>query len=231
MSRLLLVEDDVVLAETLSRALRGLGHEVDVATSGEHALEVLADRRPVVDLVLLDVMLPGIDGFEVCRRIRAHDTIPVVLLTARGDAFDIVVGLEGGADDYVVKPVEPRVLDARVKTILRRVRGPAEQAPASKTHLIGDLEFDTDALRVTKGGAEVYLTSTELRLLLEFADHRGQVLSRQTLLKRVWDYGYAGDSRLVDAAVSRLRAKIEADPGNPLLLSTVRGFGYRLAKP
>lgn len=223
MSRLLLVEDDAVLAEALSRALRGLGHEVEATETGEDALGSLFERREPADVVLLDVMLPGIDGFEVCRRIRARDTVPVILLTARGDPMDVVVGLECGADDYVVKPAEPRVLDARIKTILRRA-APERQA----TRRIGDLEIDSTALVVTKGGAELVLTATELRLLVEFADHPGQVLSRQTLLRRVWDYGYNGDSRLVDAAVSRLRAKIEPDPGNPTVLRTVRGLGYRL---
>ncbi|AHH99237.1 response regulator transcription factor [Kutzneria viridogrisea] len=229
MPRLLLVEDDAVLAEALSRALRGLGHEVDVAATGEQALACLYDRRTPADLVLLDVMLPGIDGFEVCRRIRARDTVPVILLTARGDAVDIVVGLECGADDYVVKPAEPRVLDARVKTVLRRAT--PVRAPQSSVHTFGDLRVDSAAMVVTRGGSELHLTSTELRLLVEFAEHAGQVLSRQTLLRSVWDYGYAGDSRLVDAAVSRLRAKIEPDPGNPTLLRTARGLGYRLVKP
>jgi DNA-binding response OmpR family regulator len=228
-SRLLLVEDDAMLAEALSRALRGLGHEVAVAATGEQALEALVDRRTPTDLVLLDVMLPGVDGFEVCRRIRAGDTVPVILLTARGDAVDVVVGLECGADDYVVKPVEPRVLDARVKAILRRA-GPA-QPPRQHVHTVGDLELDTAAMVVTRNGVELSLTSTEIRLLIEFAEHAGQVLSRQTLLKRVWDYGFAGDSRLVDAAVARLRAKIEPEPADPVLLRTVRGFGYRLVKP
>jgi DNA-binding response OmpR family regulator len=226
--RLLLVEDDAVLAETLSRALRALGYEIEVASTGEHALEALFGRHAPVDLVLLDVMLPGIDGFEVCRRIRARDTIPVILLTARGDPVDMVVGLEGGADDYVVKPAEPRVLDARVKTILRRV---TSAQPRRAVLSLGDLEIDSAAMVVTRGGVEVHLTSTELRLLIEFADHPGQVLTRQDLLRRVWDYGYAGDSRLVDAAVARLRAKIEPDPGNPTLLRTIRGLGYRLVKP
>jgi DNA-binding response OmpR family regulator len=227
-AQLLLVEDDTVLAEALARALTALGHEVNVAHSGELALEQLFDRRAPTDLVLLDVMLPGIDGFEVCRKIRAKSTVPVVLLTARGDPVDMVVGLEGGADDYVVKPAEPRVLDARVKTILRRTSSGREQ-PSVQT--FGDLSIDTEAMIVTRNGEELHLTSTEMRLLLEFADHAGQVLSRQTLLKRVWDYGFAGDSRLVDAAVARLRAKIEPDPGNPTLLRTARGLGYRLVKP
>ncbi|GAA3873482.1 response regulator transcription factor [Saccharothrix violaceirubra] len=226
MPRLLLVEDDAMLAEALSRALRGLGHEVSVAESGERALEFLT--RGTADLVLLDVMLPGIDGFEVCRRVRARDAVPVILLTARGDAVDVVVGLECGADDYVVKPVEPRVLDARVKAILRRA---APAAPRADVRTIGDLELDTAAMTVTRAGVELRLTATEMRLLIEFADHPGQVLSRQTLLKRVWDYGFAGDSRLVDATVARLRAKIEPAPADPTLLLTVRGFGYRLVAP
>ena len=229
MAQLLLVEDDAVLAEALARALTALGHEITVAPTGELALEQLFDRRTPTDLVLLDVMLPGIDGFEVCRRIRARSTVPVVLLTARGDPVDMVVGLEGGADDYVVKPAEPRVIDARVKTILRRTS--SGQEPPHTVHTFGDLSIDSEAMIVTRNGEELHLTSTELRLLLEFADHPGQVLARQTLLKRVWDYGFAGDSRLVDAAVARLRAKIEPDPGNPTLLRTARGLGYRLVKP
>ncbi|GGS58699.1 MULTISPECIES: response regulator transcription factor [Actinokineospora] len=228
MPRLLLVEDDAALAEALARALRGLGHDVAVAGSGEQALAELFDAALPVDLVLLDVMLPGIDGFEVCRRIRARATVPVVLLTARGDPVDVVVGLEGGADDYVVKPAEPRVLDARVKTILRRAAAPPAPSPVTR---VGDLVIDRAAMLVTRDGVELGLTSTELRLLIEFADHPGQVLSRQTLLRNVWDYGYSGDSRLVDAAVARLRAKIEPDPANPTLLRTARGLGYRLVKP
>ncbi|QUQ68373.1 response regulator transcription factor [Kutzneria sp. CA-103260] len=228
MAQLLLVEDDAVLAEALARALTALGHEVTVAPTGEQALESLFEKRAPADLVLLDVMLPGIDGFEVCRKIRAKSTVPVVLLTARGDPVDMVVGLEGGADDYVVKPAEPRVLDARVKTILRRTSSSPQQ---HTVHTFGDLSIDSEAMIVTRGGEELHLTSTEMRLLLEFADHPGQVLSRQALLKRVWDYGFAGDSRLVDAAVARLRAKIEPDPGNPTLLRTARGLGYRLVKP
>lgn len=235
MARLLLVEDDESLAEALSLALRGLGHDITVAITGEEALDVLFEQLYPVDLVLLDVMLPGIDGFEVCRRIRVKSMIPLILLTARGDPVDVVVGLEGGADDYVVKPTEPRIIDARVKTILRR-SAPGSGAdgasdPAASAIRIGGLVIDGAAMIVTSDGEELNLTSTELKLLLEFAAHPGQVLSRQALLKRVWDYGYVGDSRIVDAAVARLRAKIEVDPGNPALLRTVRGLGYRLVKP
>jgi DNA-binding response OmpR family regulator len=227
--RLLLVEDDDALAEALSLALSGLGHEVLLADSGEQALVTLFEDRAAVDLILLDVMLPGIDGFEVCRHVRAQSMVPVILLTARGDAVDVVVGLECGADDYVVKPAEPRVIDARTKAILRRASAPV--SPSDSVFLIGHLRIDTDAMTVSSSGTELHLTATELKLLLEFVNHPGQVLSRQVLLKRVWDYGYVGDSRIVDAAMARLRAKVELDPGNPAILRTVRGIGYRLTKP
>jgi DNA-binding response OmpR family regulator len=223
--RLLLVEDDEALAEALSLALRTLGHEVVHAPTGEHALDVLFEQQVDVDFVLLDVMLPGIDGFEVCRRIRMRSRLPMVLLTARGDPIDVVAGLECGADDYVVKPVEPRVIDARIKAIGRRA---AVVEPSTLSLRMGNLEIDAAAMVVTRDGTELPLTATEIRLLVEFAEHPNQVLSRQTLLKRVWDYGYVGDSRIVDAAVGRLRAKIEDDPANPALLRTVRGIGYRL---
>ncbi|MDQ0378162.1 response regulator transcription factor [Amycolatopsis thermophila] len=226
MASLLLVEDDDALAEAISLALGGLGHDVALAGSGERALSELFDGSGGVDVVLLDVMLPGIDGFEVCRRIRARSLVPVILLTARGDPVDVVVGLEGGADDYVVKPVEPRVLDARMKAVLRRGAPPADPL----VHL-GHLELDTAGMTVRADGEDLHLTATEWKLLMEFANHPGQVLSRQMLLKRVWDYGYVGDSRIVDAAVARLRAKIEKDPGRPELLRTVRGIGYRLIRP
>ncbi|ANN19816.1 DNA-binding response regulator [Amycolatopsis orientalis] len=226
MPRILLVEDDVALAEALTLALKALGHDVVVAPTGERALEALFTDRLDLDFVLLDVMLPGMDGFEVCRRIRARSRLPLVLLTARGDPIDIVAGLECGADDYVVKPAEPRVIDARIKAIGRR----AVTAPGPSAGLlrVGRLEIDAGAMSVTRDGVELPLTATEIRLLVEFAEHPNQVLSRQSLLKRVWDYGYVGDSRIVDAAVARLRAKIEDDPANPVVLKTVRGLGYRL---
>lgn len=226
MPRLLLVEDDQALAEALTLALETLGHEVVVAPTGERALEALFTDRLEFDFVLLDLMLPGMDGFEVCRRIRARSSLPLILLTARGNPIDVVAGLECGADDYVVKPAEPRVIDARIKAVGRR----AVTAPGTPAGLlrVANLEIDTGAMSVTRDGAELALTATEIRLLVEFAQHPNQALSRQTLLKRVWDYGYVGDSRIVDAAVARLRAKIEDAPANPVLLRTVRGLGYRL---
>jgi DNA-binding response OmpR family regulator len=229
MPRVLLVEDDEALAEALALGLGGLGHRIRLARTGSQALDAVFGPGPVIDVVLLDVMLPDLDGFEVCRRIRAKSMVPVLMLTARGDPVDVVVGLEGGADDYVVKPTEPRVLDARMKAVLRRVSaGSLVPEPALR---FGALSIDVAALVVTRGDVELRLTATELRLLIEFARHPGQVLSRQALLKRVWEYGYVGDSRIVDATVARLRAKVEDDPVSPALLKTVRGFGYRLVPP
>jgi DNA-binding response OmpR family regulator len=227
MAQLLVVEDDAAVAEALSLALTGLGHSVQTAATGEDGLALVQDRR--VDLAIVDVMLPGIDGFEVCRRLAGADAMPVVLLTARSDPIDVVVGLECGADDYVTKPVEPRVLDARIKAVLRRAT--ARPAEAQAVFTIGSLTVDEAAMTVHRDGTELHLTPTELRLLLELVHHAGQVLSRRTLLERVWDYGYLGDSRLVDACVQRLRAKIEDEPANPTLIKTVRGVGYRLVLP
>jgi DNA-binding response OmpR family regulator len=171
-------------------------------------------------------MLPGIDGIEVCRRIRRDDPLPVILLTARGDDLDVVMGLEAGADDYVVKPVEPRVLDARIRAVLRR-------AENGHVHLsvYGDLVIDRTAMKVSKAGRDVRLTPTELRLLLELTRRRGQAINRQQLLAEVWELHHAGDSRLVDACVQRVRAKIEDVPAEPAFIETVRGFGYRFTGP
>jgi DNA-binding response OmpR family regulator len=226
MPRLLLVEDDPAIAESLGIALGALGHTVRAEPSGEAGLATLADRGVVFDLAVVDVMLPGIDGFELCRRISVTETVPVILLTARSDAIDVVVGLECEADDYAIKPVEPRVLDARIKTVLRRV-APAPAEP-SRLAIGAGVLLDQAALTVTRDGTPVHLTPTELRLLLELARHRGQVMTRRRLLERVWEYGYAGDTRLVDAAVQRLRAKIELDSSRPAIIHTVRGVGYRL---
>jgi DNA-binding response OmpR family regulator len=167
-------------------------------------------------------MLPGIDGFEVCRRIRAAGSVPIIMLTARADDFDVVSGLEAGADDYVAKPIQPRVLDARIRAVLRR----CDREPDGR-HAYGDLTIDRAALTVAKRGQQVALTPTELRILLELSASPGRVLSRQKLLESVWDHDYLGDSRLVDACVQRLRAKIEDVSSAPRYVQTVRGFGYR----
>lgn len=222
MSHVLLVEDDPGVADALALALGSLGHSMRIAADGATGLAALAEGP--CDVVLLDLMLPGIDGFETARRIRATSLVPIIMLTARSDAIDIVAGLECGADDYVTKPAEPRVLDARIKAVLRRV----EPAAASGEWRFGSLAIDPAAMTVEKDGERLAVTPTELRLLLELAGHRGQVLSRHQLLQRVWGYGYAGDSRLVDAVVQRLRAKVETFPAQPEHIHTVRGIGYRM---
>ncbi|GAB2460369.1 response regulator transcription factor [Jatrophihabitans fulvus] len=228
MPRLLVIEDDDAVAEALQLSLTQLGHGVRTAASAELGLAMLDDGTPT-DLAIVDVMLPGMDGFELCRRVSATRALPLVLLTARSDPIDIVVGLECGADDYVTKPVEPRVLDARIKAVLRRTA--TETAPRSTVTRLGSLVVDEGAMRVTRDGEPVQLTPTELRLLLELVQHPGQALTRRALLERVWEYGYVGDTRLVDACVQRLRAKVEQNPSRPTLIHTVRGVGYRLELP
>jgi DNA-binding response OmpR family regulator len=220
MATVLLVEDDPAARQGLELALRRLGYQVRLAGTGEAALASLCEAP--VDVVVLDVMLPGVDGFEVCRRLRRGNDVPVIMLTARGDDFDIVGGLEAGADDYVVKPVEPRVLDARIRAVLRRL---ARTDSPAETY--GELVIDRSSLVVRRAGSEVPLTPTELRLLLVLSGSPRQVFSREQLLRLVWEHDYLGDSRLVDACVQRLRAKIEADTSEPRYVQTVRGFGYR----
>jgi DNA-binding response OmpR family regulator len=216
----LLIEDDQAVRDALELALRRQGHHVRTAATGEDGLAQLRATPP--DIVVLDLMLPGIDGFEVCRRVRAAGSIPIIMFTARSDDVDMVSGLEAGADDYVVKPVQPRVLDARIRAVLRR----SERDPAL-AGVFRDVVIDRAGLTVTKHGRAVGLTPTELRVLLELSRSPGQVLSRQQLLQAVWEHDYLGDSRLVDACVQRLRAKIEDTPSSPVYVQTVRGFGYR----
>jgi two-component system response regulator MtrA len=223
---ILLVEDDASVREAVVLALEGDGHRVATAVSGEEALDRWRQGRP--ELILLDVMLPGTDGLEVCRRVRREDQVPIIMLTARGDPVDVVVGLESGADDYVTKPFETRVLLARVKAVLRR-HGTGGAGPgAERAVRAGDLVVDPGAMSVASRGREVRVTPTEFRLLYELARRPGQVFTREMLLQRVWDYAYLGDSRLVDVCVQRLRAKVEDDPARPELIQTVRGAGYKL---
>ena len=220
MTEVLLVEDDPAARQGLELALRRLGYGVRPAETGEAALNALVEGA--ADVVVLDVMLPGLDGFEVCRRLRRSSDVPVIMLTARSDDFDIVGGLEAGADDYVVKPVEPRVLDARIRAVLRRL---ARAGSPAETY--GELVIDRASLIVRRAGREVSLTPIELRLLLVLSGSPRQVFSREQLLELVWEHDYLGDSRLVDACVQRLRAKIETDTSEPRYIQTVRGFGYR----
>jgi two-component system, OmpR family, response regulator MtrA len=225
MASILLVEDDASVREAVAMALEGDGHRVETAVSGDEALARWQHSHP--DLILLDVMLPGADGLEVCRAVRRDDQVPIIMLTARSDAIDVVLGLESGADDYVTKPFETRVLLARIKAVLRR----HTSEPQDRAVRFGQLVVDPVGMVVTRAGEEVRLTPTELRLLLELARRPGQVFTRSLLLERVWDYSYLGDSRLVDVCVQRLRAKVEDDPANPTLIQTVRGVGYKLVPP
>lgn len=227
MPHVLLIEDDASVRDGMELVLRRHGYDIDTAATGEDALALL--DRPgggKVELVVLDLMLPGLDGFEVCRRIRARTTtLPIIMLTARGDDHDIVTGLEVGADDYVVKPVTATVLEARIRAALRRAE-PSGQAQRTDVDCAG-LVIDRAGLTVTKNGTPIPLPPTELRLLLELSASSGRVFSREQLLESVWDHTFLGDSRLVDAAVGRLRAKIEDIPAKPRFIQTVRGFGYR----
>jgi DNA-binding response OmpR family regulator len=204
-------------------ALEDEGWEVVEAESGEDAL--VAFGGGPADVVLIDLMLPGMDGFEVCRAIRKSSDVPIVMVTARADTHDVVAGLEAGADDYVTKPFQPKELSARIRALLRRAR-PAEPGRA---HLrFGDLEVVPDEGVVRRDGDEVHLTKTEFRLLCELASAPGRVFSREQLLERVWGYDYFGDGRLVDVHVRRLRTKVEVDAANPRHVVTVRGLGYKL---
>ncbi|MFF4323570.1 response regulator [Streptomyces sp. NPDC001568] len=222
MPRVLLIEDDPSIREGVGLGLRRRGHEVSAAETGEEGLALMAGFHP--ELVLLDLMLPGINGVQVCRRIRETSEVPIIMLTARGDDFDIVVGLEAGADDYVVKPVRTEIIEARIKAVLRRL-GDAGARSGVEQH--GELAVDRAGLTVAKNGERVALAPSEIKLLLHLSASPEQVFSRRQLLEYVWEHSYHADARLVDACVRRLRNKIE-DPGaGPRYIQTVRGFGYR----
>ncbi|MCX4428766.1 two-component system response regulator CseB [Streptomyces mirabilis] len=227
---ILLVEDDAVIRRSVAMALERYGYHVTVAGDGLTGLELFREAHH--DLLLLDVMLPGLDGIGLCRRIRETSMDPILMMSARGDSLDVVSGLESGADDYVVKPVDTAVLVARIRSLLRRATavpaaqaGGAERPAAPRLLVFGDLVIDPAALEVRLDGEEIALAPSELRLLLEFAAHPGIVLDRQTLLRNVWDYGWDGDTRVVDLCVQRLRRKIGAHR-----VETVRGFGYKLRR-
>jgi DNA-binding response OmpR family regulator len=222
-TRILSVEDDERIRTAVKLALEDEGWTVDEAGSGEEAIDLFHRAQP--DVVLIDIMLPGIDGFELCRTLRRHSDVPIVMVTARNDTHDVVAGLEAGADDYLTKPFAPKELSARIRALLRRIR---PVAPGHARLVFGELEIVPDEGKVTRGGEEVHLTKTEFRLLCELAQNPGRVFSRESLLDKVWGYDYFGDGRLVDVHVRRLRTKVELDPANPRHVVTVRGLGYRL---
>ena len=219
-SRVLVVDDDPALAEMLTIVLRGEGFDTAVVGDGTRALPAVRDLRP--DVVLLDLMLPGMNGIDVCRAIRTESGVPIVMLTAKSDTVDIVLGLESGADDYVVKPFKPKELVARIRARVRRTETePAEQLS------IGDVTIDVPAHQVTRDGEQIALTPLEFDLLVALARKPRQVFTREVLLEQVWGYRHAADTRLVNVHVQRLRAKIEPDPEKPEIILTVRGVGYK----
>ncbi|GAA2537707.1 MULTISPECIES: two-component system response regulator CseB [Streptomyces] len=226
-THVLFVEDDDVIREATQLALERDGFAVTAMPDGLSGLEAFRADRP--DIALLDVMVPGLDGVSLCRRIRDESMVPVIMLSARADSIDVVLGLEAGADDYVTKPFDGAVLVARIRAVLRRFgranggRGEPAAADSGGVLSFGELEIDTEGMEVRRAGEPVALTPTEMRLLLEFSSAPGTVLSRDKLLERVWEYGWGGDTRVVDVHVQRLRTKIGQDR-----IETVRGFGYKL---
>jgi DNA-binding response OmpR family regulator len=221
--RVLTVEDDERIRASVKLALEDEGWIVDEAPTGEDAIAIF--QSTPADVVLIDIMLPGIDGFELCRTIRKMSDVPIVMVTARIDTHDVVAGLEAGADDYLTKPFAPKELSARIRALLRRVR---PSAPGHSKLVFGNLEIIPDEGKVTLDGKEVPLTKTEFRLLCELAHDPNGVFSRELLLDKVWGHGYFGDGRLVDVHIRRLRMKVEVDPAEPTHVVTVRGLGYRL---
>jgi two-component system response regulator MtrA len=218
--RVLVVDDDAALSEMLTIVLRNEGFEPRVCPTGDQAVADLRDFRP--DVVLLDLMLPGKDGIDVCREIRAESGVPIVMLTAKSDTIDVVVGLESGADDYVAKPFKPKELIARIRA---RVRRHDDAGPETLT--IGDLAIDVAGHQVTRDGGQIPLTPLEFDLLVCLARKPWQVFTREVLLEQVWGYRHAADTRLVNVHVQRLRSKVEHDPENPEIVLTVRGVGYK----
>jgi two-component system response regulator MtrA len=218
--RVLIVDDDTALAEMLGIVLRSEGYEPFLCSDGDGALAAFREHKP--DLVLLDLMLPGIDGIDVCRQIRAESGVPIVMLTAKTDTIDVVVGLESGADDYVVKPFKPKELVARIRARLRRTEEPTQEMLE-----IGDLVIDVAGHSVKRDGHPIQLTPLEFDLLVALARKPWQVFTREVLLEQVWGYRHAADTRLVNVHVQRLRSKVELDPEIPDVVVTVRGVGYK----
>ena len=222
--RVLVVDDDVALAEMLGIVLRGEGFEATFCSDGAQAVQAFRDSRP--DIILLDLMLPGMDGIDVCRAIRQESGVPIVMLTAKTDTVDVVLGLESGADDYIVKPFKPKERVARLRARIRRT-----EEPGSGTLTIGDVTIDIAGHSVRRGESIIALTPLEFDLLVCLARRPGQVFSREALLQEVWGYRHAADTRLVNVHVQRLRAKVEHDPEHPTIVLTIRGVGYKAGPP
>ena len=221
MTSVMVVDDDQDLAEMLGIVLNGAGIEVDLVSRGDEVMDVFRNNPP--DLVLLDVMLPGLDGIEVCRQIRAFSQkVPIVMLTAKGDTHDVVLGLEAGAADYMVKPFKPSELVARIRTRLRRTSG-----ELASNLTLSDIAIDVLEHTITRGGKEIPLTRLEFDLLVALAKEPGRVFTREALLSEVWGYRHSTDTRLVNVHIQRLRAKVEHDPEYPTIITTIRGIGYK----
>ena len=226
MTSVLVVDDEPSFTEALSVGLRREGFEVRTASDGRAALAEIAEAEP--DLVLLDVMLPGMSGLDVCREIRKRSRVPLIMVTARGEEIDAVVGLEVGADDYVAKPYRLRELVARMRAVLRRAgTRPAESRAAARCLVEGDLELDIDRHELRVHGELVTLALKEFELLAYLMGYAGRVVTRDSLMANVWGYNYIGDTKTIDVHVKRLRSKIEDDPSNPQRITTIRGLGYR----
>jgi DNA-binding response OmpR family regulator len=227
--KILVVDDERSILELLAYNLRRNGYQVIEAQDGRQALELARAERP--DLVILDLMLPRLDGLDVCRELRRESTVPIIMLTARDEEVDRIVGLELGADDYVTKPFSVRELIARVRAVLRRTTPATMEADSPATLRVGSLEIDTLSREARLSGLSLPLTRLEIDLLETLMRHPGQSLSREQLLDQVWGYDYYGDSRAVDSAVKRLRSKLRAAGGDPAIITAVRGIGYRLERP
>jgi len=218
--RVLVVDDDPALAEMLTIVLRGEGFDTAVVRDGARAVEVFRDMHP--DLILLDLMLPGVSGLDVCKEIRVESGVPIIMLTAKTDTVDVVLGLESGADDYVMKPFKPKELTARIRARLRR-----SESGSAEVLRVADVEIDVPGHQVTRDGMAISLTPLEFDLLVALARKPRQVFTREVLLEQVWGYRHAADTRLVNVHVQRLRSKIEKDPEHPEVVVTVRGVGYK----
>lgn len=227
MARVLVVDDEATLVDTIRYNLRREGYDVQVASEGNEALKLARASSP--DLVVLDLMLPGLDGLEVCRQLRRDSTVPILMLTAKDDEVDKIVGLEVGADDYMTKPFSMRELLARIRAMLRRSRMTQQTAEADGAQSVrsGDLEADPLQRKVILGDRSLQLKPKEFDLLVYLMQQRGRVLTRDQLLEKVWGYTFGGDTRTVDVHIRWLREKIEEEPGTPRRLETVRGVGYR----
>jgi len=225
-TRILVIEDDADVRTSLRLLLEDEQYDVIEASDGETGLALFSNE--MIDLTIIDLKLPDRSGFDVCRAIRSSSEVPIVIVTAQVDAYDVVAGLEAGADDYVTKPFVPKVLTARLRALLRRTQSLGADGQRTR---FGDVEIAPKEGVVTKAGEPVHLTKTEFLLLCDLAEHPNQVMSRDVLLERVWGYEYVGDSRLVDSHIRRLRVKVETDPDHPTLIQTVRGLGYKLNPP